>query len=225
MDRESFLSRIRDAARAGLPYRVHQKTVAPDTGYVGAQGDLCERVAEEVTLVGGKAQRVKDVAEARAFVKQLLAEYRVTSAVCWEHDLLDRVGVSELLAERGAARLDYELLSQLSHEEARAKQLAAEICISSCDYALAETGTLAVCSRPGQERLASLIAPAHIALVERSQILPDLFDLFARLQMSVPDKLPSNVALITGPSKSGDIELQLTTGVHGPGKWHVVVIG
>ena len=36
--------------------------------------------------------------------------------------------------------------------------------------------------------------------------------------------MPCNVTLITGPSKTGDIELQLTTGVHGPGKWHVIVV-
>ena len=106
--------------------------------------------------------------------------------------------------------------------------------------AIAETGTLMVCSRPGQERVASLLPPYHVAIVERRQIVPDLIDAFAMLQqeqmtdVQVPmtneirnpqsaiRNLPSNVTLITGPSKTGDIELQLTTGVHGPGKWRVI---
>jgi L-lactate dehydrogenase complex protein LldG len=79
-------------------------------------------------------------------------------------------------------------------------------------------------ARPGQERLASLIAPVHIAIVERRQIVPDLIDAFGLLRQQGLEQLASNVTLITGPSKTGDIELQLTTGVHGPGKWRVIVI-
>ncbi len=70
----------------------------------------------------------------------------------------------------------------------------------------------------------SLVTPIHIAVVARHQILPDLFDLFRALMQRGLDQLPSNVALISGPSKTGDIELELTTGVHGPGKWHVVIV-
>jgi len=87
--------------------------------------------------------------------------------------------------------------------------------------AIAETGTLMMCSGAGHERVASLLPPMHIAIVERQQIVPDLIDAMATLKSA---SLPSNVTLITGPSKTGDIELQLTTGVHGPGKWRVIVI-
>ena len=102
-----------------------------------------------------------------------------------------------------------------------AGMLAAGIGISSVDYAIAETGTLAVCAKPGQERVASLLPPVHAAIVAEEQIVADLFDVFAQLD---PADMPSNLALITGPSKTGDIELQLTTGVHGPGEWHVIVV-
>ena len=68
----------------------------------------------------------------------------------------------------------------------------------------------------------SLLPPVHIAVADRSQLLPDLFDLFRQLP---PEEMPSCVSLITGPSKTGDIELRLVTGVHGPGEIHVVLIG
>jgi len=99
--------------------------------------------------------------------------------------------------------------------------LSADIGITSANYAIAETGSLAVGAKPGQERLASLLPPVHVAVITRTQIVPDLIDAFRSLEGQV---LPSNLALITGPSKTGDIELQLTTGVHGPGNWHIVVI-
>ena len=60
-------------------------------------------------------------------------------------------------------------------------------------------------------------------MAERRQILPDLFDLFALLGAK-PGELPACVSIITGPSKTGDIELRLVTGVHGPGEIHVVLI-
>ena len=90
--------------------------------------------------------------------------------------------------------------------------------------ALAETGTLMMCSRAGQERVASLLPPTHIAIVERKQIVPDLIDAFQMLGGRGAGQLPSNVTFITGPSKTGVIELQLTTGVHGPGQWRVIVM-
>jgi L-lactate dehydrogenase complex protein LldG len=103
--------------------------------------------------------------------------------------------------------------------------LAADICISSVDCAIAETGTLLVCSHPGQERVASLLPPMHVAIIERMQIVPDLLDAFAVLHQKGLKNLPSNITLITGPSKTGDIELQLTTGVHGPKHWRVILVG
>jgi L-lactate dehydrogenase complex protein LldG len=100
--------------------------------------------------------------------------------------------------------------------------LAADVGISSADFAIAESGTLAVCSQAGQERAVSLLPLVHVAIVRREQVLADLFDLFERLGAG---ELQSSVVLITGPSKTGDIELTLTTGVHGPRQWHVILIG
>ena len=89
--------------------------------------------------------------------------------------------------------------------------------------AVAETGSLLVGSSPAQGRVVSLLPPRFLAIVEPSQIVPDLFDAFARLEV-IRGQLPSNLAFITGPSKTGDIELKLVTGVHGPGDVTLVVV-
>lgn len=86
--------------------------------------------------------------------------------------------------------------------------------------AVAETGSLVVSSGRSTPRSASLIPPVHIALVAASQIVPDLTDAFARLN---PSNLPAAITLITGPSKTADIEGVLVTGVHGPGRVVIVV--
>ena len=104
----------------------------------------------------------------------------------------------------------------------------AEIGISGVDSLIAETGTVVLGSRPDEPRSLSLLPPVHIAVAERRQLLADLFDLFpsqtspAEGSHNVP-VLPSCLTLITGPSKTGDIELRLVTGVHGPGEIHVVL--
>jgi len=214
--RDAFLARVRQAAEQGRQYRVHVQDVPDEIGYVGAGGDVCARLAEEVNAVGGQAFVVSDLKAAGEQLQKLLAEEDVASAVCWRHELLDRLGLGSLLSAAGVERIDRDRLNQLSTSEQRQMLLACDVGITSCDSAIAETGTLMMVARPGQERVASLLPPIHIAIVHRRQIVPDLIDAF--------DQLASNVTFITGPSKTGDIELQLTTGVHGPGKWRVIVV-
>jgi L-lactate dehydrogenase complex protein LldG len=195
-----------------------------EVSYVGAGADLCAHMAREVDEVGGSATIAASPAEARAAVAALLEQYRARQAFCWRHPALEMIGLAELLAERGIERLDHDVLRALDEPIRRKRMLAADIGITGVDLAIAETGTLLVCAGPGQERLASLLPRTHVAVVEESRLVPDLLDAVAWLHERGLDALPSNIALITGPSKTGDIELQLTTGVHGPGKWHVVIV-
>lgn len=220
--RDAFLARVKLSAEQGQSYRVHTREVPPDVGYVGATGDLVEKFVQEVNAVGGEAVVVTDFEAAGRELHRLLAEAGARSAVCWKHEVLDRLGLRQLLQVPGVTLYDYDTLTSLPTMKQREVLLACDVGITSCDCAIAETGTLMVLSRPGQERAASLLPPMHIAIVERGQIVPDLIDAFAMLGN---EPLPSNVTFITGPSKTGDIELQLTTGVHGPGKWRVIVIG
>ena len=225
MSRDEFLARVRQAAHAGRAYRVHVDEVEPSTGYVGARSnDICQAMADEVNEVGGFAHIVGDFDEAKRQVLDLLDKYQAKSVLQWQHDVLDSLSLSESLQGRGIESFDHERLNSVPEDEARSQYMAADVGITSCDIAVAETGSLIVCSRPGQERIASLVTPVHIGVVTRQQIVPDLFDAFAQLNQLGFDDVPSNISIITGPSKTGDIELTLTTGVHGPGKWHVIII-
>jgi L-lactate dehydrogenase complex protein LldG len=225
MHRDSFLARVRQSAAVGRAYRVHTRPVPEHIGYLGVREDLVERFAAEVDAVGGQSFVVPDLAAALPVLHRLLEEAGARAALCWQHELLDRLGLAAALAAPGVAMHTYNTLSNLSPDQQRRIQLACDIGITSCDCAIAETGTLMLCSRPGQERTASLLPPFYVSIVERRQIVPDLIDAFRTLNLE-PGSLtwPPNVTFITGPSKTGDIELQLTTGVHGPGKWRVIVI-
>ena len=228
MSRDKFLARVRQAAEMGRAYRVHLNDVPENIGYVGVEQDLVERFAAEVDEVGGQSYIVSDLAGVHATLSRLVQEAGATTALCWQHELLDRMGLSDFLKARGIAQHDYASLASLPPDEQRRLMLGCDIGLTSCDCAIAETGTLMVCSRPGQERVASLLPPFYVTIVERQQIVADLIDAIRALEGSgfrvQGSGLPSNVTFITGPSKTGDIELQLTTGVHGPGRWQVIIV-
>jgi L-lactate dehydrogenase complex protein LldG len=87
--------------------------------------------------------------------------------------------------------------------------------------AIAETGSIVIRPTPNQGRALSLVPPIHIAIVESTTILPDLIDLMEKI---ATEPHPQNITLITGPSKTADIEGALVTGVHGPGLVQIFLI-
>lgn len=91
--------------------------------------------------------------------------------------------------------------------------------VSRAVHALADTGSVVLAAGPEEPRAASLLPYVHVTLVAEDVILPGLEELFA----AVGDDLPSVLAIVTGPSRSADIEQKLTVGVHGPGEVHVVI--
>ena len=98
----------------------------------------------------------------------------------------------------------------------------ADIGITSADYALAETGTLVMLSSRQEARLVSLLPPVHLAVVPRSRILANLDELLSLLPK--PAEQTSSMVLITGPSRTADIEQILVRGVHGPGEIYAVIV-
>lgn len=223
MDKNSFLSRVRDAAHAGRAFRVTpaEELATPLKCTRSTDGaDLPARLAAEIEAVGGHVHLLDNWAQARVQLDHLLDHYRPRAALCWQHPSLEALGLAEVLTEKDVERFDYDSLYRLEPAEQRRLILSAEIGITGVTAAVAETGSLVMASSPGRERLASLAPPVHVAVLAAEQIVSDLFDLFTDDRPT----LPSNWVLITGPSKTGDLELKLTTGVHGPGHWHVIIV-
>lgn len=87
-------------------------------------------------------------------------------------------------------------------------------------YALADPGSVVLAASPSEPRARSILPTVHIARVPESRILAGLPELLE----AVGDSLPSALVIVSGPSRSADIEQMLTTGVHGPREQHVVVV-
>lgn len=96
-----------------------------------------------------------------------------------------------------------------------------DVGITTAQAAIAETGTLVLDSARELHRLVSLVPPVHIAIVAASTIRATLGETLAMLENR--KELSPAVTFITGPSRTADIELTLTIGVHGPQELYVII--
>jgi L-lactate dehydrogenase complex protein LldG len=151
------------------------------------------------------ALRVEELAE--RLIETLKAEqlHRVALPVS---PLLDRLDLPGTLCRAGfdARRWDAMTLDELYDFDCSVTDVYA---------AVAETGSLVVRASIGHGRALSLVPAVHLAVVEPKNLLPDLVDLFEKL---VVEGIGSGVTLISGPSKTSDLEMQLETGGQGPCK-------
>ncbi|HXG48513.1 MAG TPA: LUD domain-containing protein [Methylomirabilota bacterium] len=88
--------------------------------------------------------------------------------------------------------------------------------LTACDALIAQTGSVLVTSRSAGGRALSVLPPHHVVLARREQLLPDLPAAFVWLRQRYAPDFPSFISLITGPSRTGDIERILVLGAHGP---------
>jgi L-lactate dehydrogenase complex protein LldG len=222
--RETFLGRVRQAVQEGN--RAGAASPLPDrrgVGYQGAGADAIQRFCDELTKAGGIPYLAPDQDTACRIVLDLVRTKGARKAVLSRCPLLDQLDLGRRLHESGTATTTVD---NLPAGTAREAFFGADIGISGVHRLIAETGTVVMATSAAQPRSISLLPPIHIAVAEASQLLPDLFDLFdlfSPLPTPQQSEPPSCLTLITGPSKTGDIELRLVTGVHGPGEIHVVL--
>jgi L-lactate dehydrogenase complex protein LldG len=131
-----------------------------------------------------------------------------------------------LVAQLRARGLAFDFGQLPPGQEARRERLAVladiGVGLTGTYGAIAESASVVVASGPGRSRLASLLPPVHVAIVRRRSVFPTLPD-FLRHEPQIAEQ-GSNLVLISGPSRTADIEMTLTRGVHGPGEVHAVLL-
>jgi L-lactate utilization protein LutC len=209
---------VNDGNRAG---------VAPDlpnrgnTGYQGATVDPVACFRDQLALAGGVLHLASDAEKAAEVVIELLQARHARKILLGRGQVLDTLKLQPKLEPQG---IQVTCVDALAGPGDRAALFGADAGVSGVAYLVAETGTVVAASAPNEPRALTLLPPLHIAVADRSQLLEDFFDLVPMLTAGGAPALPSCLTLITGPSKTGDIELKLVTGVHGPGEVHVVLI-
>lgn len=226
MERATFLSKVKTSL--GNAHFPHVSSEHPGTfkGYSynasASTEELIDRFVQELEALSGKAHVVPK-AQATSTVISLLKEYEAERILAWD---AASIGVSDLmpaLAEAGITIADGTLSATPGERFSRLGELDdIKVGITGAYGALADTGSIAVMNGPGRGRLTSLLAPVHIALLPADTLYPSLPAFLA----DQPDiaKTGSNTVIISGPSRTADIEMTLNIGVHGPGALHVVVM-
>ncbi len=183
--------------------------------------DLVAEFSRRLTAVGGHVYLVNDGAAARRQLRDIVTGLRVKgvmlrTAVITSHPLLHELELDTLLP-----RLDVETFP-IPHSPFPIQD--ADLGLTGVEYAVASSGTIVMAASPQHPHSASLLPPVHIAVVRQNQLLPDLAALANKLHQDFPERPSSGLVLITGPSRTGNIEQTLSIGVHGPGELYVLMI-
>jgi len=142
---------------------------------------------------------------------------------------IPREDVARLFSQITGRKLqpDIDTLVATARELLREKFFAADVGISSANVVSADTGTLFLIENEGNIRLVTGAPPVHIALVGMEKLVPTLEEAFKVAEVTwryANYTVPSYVNMISGPSKTGDIEKVTTYGVHGPKEFHVIFL-
>jgi L-lactate dehydrogenase complex protein LldG len=216
--RAEFLASIRHRTQGGR----YKSTNAPDVAWTGEPregepiGDPAARFIQELEALGGHGKRVESRGEAREYVLELARAREAKLLVRWDVDELEELDVDKPLGEAGVEVAVWRDLADFREVAAKA-----DIGLSTGAWAIAETGTLVLESGPGMGRTVTLLPPTYVAVVPVGRMLPTVSEAIEKYAGG----LPANVCFHTGPSRSGDIEMSLFVGMHGPGDVHVILIG
>lgn len=199
---------------------------APDTLSGTPQSPLVAQFAAELQQLSGTFLSMP-AGEVAGWVGQLLAQRGVNEILAWQAADLPVPNLLDELQKGGTTVLDGVLPpDEPGRSQALTRVQAATIGLTGADAAFAETGTLALQAGPGRPRLASLSVRTHIALLDPARLYPSWASWLAAEGPQAAERLTSasNLTLITGPSRTGDIEMTLTVGVHGPGEVIVILV-
>lgn len=224
-DRAEFLASIRHRTRAGR----YRPTKAPDSVWTRTEDrpredepieDPPARFIEEIEALGGHGTRVGSVEQAREHVVALAKEKNAKLLVRWDVEELDRLGADDPLREAGV-----EVVSWREPDNPRGVVARADVGLTTAAWAIAETGSLVLEGGPGMGRSVTLLPPTYVAILPVERVLRTVPEAVERYAARGSAGLPANVCFHTGPSRSGDIEMSLVVGMHGPGDVHVVLVG
>lgn len=229
VDSEELVTRFTSELTAvgGHVYRVVSDKLQFVDGL--AQTSVCASGDGSQTEVYATETKLKFVEQLATRIAEICRSSGATEVALSQSSLIAQMELADQLTGRGLSVFASKAAGPSEHDQLVARLAASGAGVTAVDYAIAETGTI-VLSDEGNALLVSLLPPVHIALLRSRQISASLSDVIGKLSSERINRgndqsQPCHSAtLITGPSRTGDVELTLSIGVHGPKELHVIII-
>jgi len=191
--------------------------------------ELVQTFKRECELLTGKVYIAQTNDESSKFLSAIIQKAGINRIIKWDTPLLRQLEIDNLFDSLGIQNMllaEKEPPNEVKRKDYTGPASIAELGISGADYGLADTGTLVLRTSPTQDRVTSLLPPIHVAIMESKCVLSSSDDLIVKLMVDIEEAadLDSCITLITGPSLTADIELNLVLGIHGPRELHVIIL-
>ncbi|HEY7515334.1 MAG TPA: LUD domain-containing protein [Vicinamibacteria bacterium] len=223
-DREAILARVREALRVPTPGHSEPASETP----------AAERARASLPPAGRFQEECLHLFRARS--EELHTEFRLldekTSLEGGLRELVEGTGWKTIATHRGSltdrAALAARALDLTVHtidDSYPADRLeSCDAGITECDALVAQTGSVLLTSRSAGGRALSVLPPHHVVLARREQLVGDLYEAYELVKRRYTPGFPSMIALVTGPSRTGDIERTIVLGAHGPKRLTVLCL-
>ncbi|MFE0554401.1 lactate utilization protein C [Paenibacillus sp. NPDC058910] len=234
----SWLNRLEEQSRKkqeqfmdGIAAKLGRDRVctAPEHPFRGApdfwnefEWPLEERITQftaNFEAAGGHVVRLSNREEISRFIRDKAKEMSAATILRQQEEALDRLGLEESLPE--ALVLSW---NDAADTDWRAVAARADFGVVLADYAAAYTGSITVKSSPHKGRSVSLLPTVLMAIIPVERMVTRLGEILIQFDQSGREQLPAGIHFISGPSRSADIENDLTIGVHGPGIVYALLV-
>lgn len=200
----------------------HPYRGAPDfwQAFEWSEDERIERFSDNFKSSGGHVVRLADMNEVRKFISDKAVELSAKYIIRQNEPELDALNLESVLPQ---AEVSVWNTDPDQYWKARAAE--ADVGIVLADYAAAYTGSIAVLSSKDKGRSVSLLPAVLMAILPSDRLKTRLGEIMVNFDQAGRTNLPAGIHFISGPSRSADIENDLTIGVHGPGVVYALIVG
>lgn len=164
-------------------------------------------LAQEFTKIGGKFAYCEDENDMAEKLKFIIQDNKMDTVFCFEESL------KPLLEQH-----------EISFEDNAAKLVGTGIGITTCEFLTARTGSVIISSRQLSGRRLNIFPEIHVVVASTNQLVTDVKEAMSQLKEIYNKGFPSSVTVISGPSRTADIEKTLVMGAHGPKELYVLLV-
>lgn len=201
-DNKKIITKVQEALRGTLTSGIQLPTISPLRQSQNLEVEI-QTFLRELASLSAEGHLIYE-GEVSNQLERLIGEQTITKATMWKTPLLERLRIREHLQALGV-----EIISPNASKNELAK---CDLGVTEADFLLPETATVGLLASREKSRAVSLLPRIHLVIAHTSKFRADLFEVLTEA------KQYHYFVLITGPSRTADIELTVTLGVHGPQK-------